>query len=121
MQSDLQNLKKSQDLFAKAEILVKEAEEKYVKSLGAEKDGKWYLTALKQGTLTDRISALQMLVQRNPQAALSQLMQLLTLARKPNLKMAEQAICAIKDLLIRGELFDKRQPSLSLFTKNPKL
>ena len=43
MQSDLQNLKKSQDLFAKAEVLVKEAEEKYVKSLGAEKDGKWYV------------------------------------------------------------------------------
>ena len=49
-------------MFTKAEKLVKEREAIFMESLAKEKDGKFWLTAIKQGTLTDRISALSMLV-----------------------------------------------------------
>jgi ribosomal protein L31E len=42
-----------------------------------------------------------MLVQRDPSSTISYLLQLLALAKKPNHKMAEQAIIAIKDLLTK--------------------
>jgi hypothetical protein len=35
-------------------------------------------------------------------------MQLLAIAKKPNQKMAEQAICAIRDLLIKDELIERK-------------
>jgi hypothetical protein len=49
-----------------------------------------------------------------------QLLQLLQMAKKPNYKMAEQAVVAIKDLLVKGELFDKQKPLLP-FTKNRRI
>lgn len=89
MQTDVSNLQKAQELFTKAEKIAKDRESKFLKELQSEKDGQWYLTALKQGTLSDRISALSMLVQRDPTSTISYLLQLLALAKKPNHKMAE--------------------------------
>ena len=56
------------------------------------------MTMLKKGTQTDKISALAMLVQRDPMATHPYLLQLLGLAKKPNKKLAESAITAFKDL-----------------------
>jgi hypothetical protein len=53
---------------------------------------------LKKGTQADKISALSVLVERNPQAGICFLMQLLGNAKKPNRKAAESAIFALKDL-----------------------
>ena len=62
VQSDVQTLEKAQNQFSKAEKLVKLREAIFMEELAKEKDGKFWLTAIKQGTLTDRISALSMLV-----------------------------------------------------------
>jgi hypothetical protein len=62
MQTDVSNLAKAQALFTKCEAHVKQREIDFLKELQKEKDGQWYLTALKQGTLSDKISALSMLV-----------------------------------------------------------
>jgi hypothetical protein len=51
-----------------------------------EKEGQWLLTMLRQGTLSDKITALSMIVQQNPDSSLSYLNQLLTLAKKKNRK-----------------------------------
>jgi predicted ATPase len=61
-----------------------------------------------------------MLVQRDPAASVSHLMQLLALAKKPNQKMAEQAVCAIRDLLTQNSLVERGR-QLFLFTKNPAI
>jgi hypothetical protein len=82
-------LAKASELFAKCEKEVRTKGEQFLKELEKERDGQWYLTALKQGTLSDKISALSMLIQRDPISGLSHLMQLLALAKKPNHKMAE--------------------------------
>lgn len=79
-----------------------EEEKRYREKIEKEKDGQYYLTMLKKGTQADKISALSVLVQRNPQASLSFLMQLLSSAKKPNRKAAESAIFALKDLFTQG-------------------
>lgn len=58
-----------------------------------------------------------MLVKREPACSVSHLMKLLELAKKPNHKMAESAICALKDLMSEDSLGERKQ--LVLFTKNP--
>jgi len=60
-----------------------------------------------------------MLVQRDPTSTISYLLQLLALAKKPNHKMAEQAIIAIKDLLTKDSILESKP--LLLFTKNPQI
>jgi len=59
---------------------------------------------LKKGTQADKISALSVLVERNPHAGLCFLMQLLSNAKKTNRKAAESAIFAIKNLFTQGSI-----------------
>ena len=73
---------------------------------------------LSKGTATDKISALAMLVQKEPIATHPYLVQLLGLTKKHNRKQAEQAVTAFKDLFIQGHLF-KLQEKLHVFQKNP--
>ena len=89
VEREVSALEVSQSLYAKAEQLIKVKERKFNEGLAKNREGEWYLTMLKKGTATDKISSLAMLVQRDPQSALPYLMQLLSLAKKPNRKMAE--------------------------------
>ena len=75
------------------------------------------MTAIKKGTISDKISALSMVVQRQPPATLSFLLQLLNLCKNPNHKIAEQAIGCFRDLLVELKI---KQPLL-LFSKNDSI
>ena len=96
-------------------------EREFNEGLRKQKDGEWYLTMLKKGTATDKISSLAMLVQQDPHSTLPYLMQLLGLAKKPNRKMAEQAVVAFKDLFVQGHLIgeEHQNQKLHVFTRNP--
>ena len=48
---DVSNLVKAQTLFTKAEKLAKEREAQFQVELGKSKDGQYYVSMLKQGTL----------------------------------------------------------------------
>ena len=98
----MSTLEVSQSLYAKAEQLIKAKEREFNEGLQKDRQGDWYLTMLKKGTATDKISSLAMLVQQDPYSTLPYLMQLLGLAKKPNRKMAEQAISAFKNLFTNG-------------------
>ena len=89
-------------------------EREFNEGLRKQKDGEWYLTMLKKGTATDKISSLAMLVQQDPHSTLPYLMQLLGLAKKPNRKMAEQAVVAFKDLFVQGHLIGEEHQNLKL-------
>jgi len=56
-------LEVSQSLYAKAEQLIKAKEREFNEGLQKDRQGDWYLTMLKKGTATDKISSLAMLVQ----------------------------------------------------------
>ena len=56
-------LEVSQSLYAKAENLIKVKEREFNEGLHKDRQGDWYLTMLKKGTATDKISSLAMLVQ----------------------------------------------------------
>ena len=56
-------LEVSQSLYAKAENLIKVKEREFNEGLQKDRQGDWYLTMLKKGTATDKISSLAMLVQ----------------------------------------------------------
>ena len=91
-------LEVAQKLYEKATKLVDEKHKAFVEGLKKSKDGEWYFTMLGKGTATDRISALAMLVQKDPMVTHPFLVQLLGLAKKHNRKQAEQAMTAFKDL-----------------------
>jgi ribosome biogenesis protein MAK21 len=74
---------------------------------------------LKQGTMSDKISALSAIVQRNPECSVSYLTTLVGMAKKKNRKMAEIAINAVKDLFTNQLLYDDQ--ILTPFSKHPKL
>jgi hypothetical protein len=67
----------------------------------------WAMNMLKKGTQNDRIAALSKVIQENAACSLSQLMQLVSMSKKANKKLAEYAIVAIKDLFTEGWLVDK--------------
>ena len=121
MEQNVSALEIAQSLYTKAEEIAKQQEKKFNEGLQKNKEGDWYLTMLKKGTATDRISSLAMLVQKEPMSTLSYLMQLLSLTKKSNRKMAEQAIGALKDLFINDFMVpeDKKDQKLSVFTRNP--
>jgi ribosome biogenesis protein MAK21 len=72
---------------------------------------------LKQGTINDKVTALTMIVQREPQRALTYLTNLTGLAKKNNRKQAEPSIGALRDLYITYLLTDNQK--LYTFSKNP--
>ena len=79
------------------------------------------MTMLKQGTLSDRVSSLSLLVSKNPLATISYLNDMLNQAKKPNRKIAEQAITSFKNLLVQDKLVDPNKKTLHLFQKNPMI
>jgi hypothetical protein len=77
---------------------------------------------LKQGTMSDKISALAAIVKKNPQHSVPYLQNLLGMAKKKNRKLAELAINSIKEIFCDSEealLGDDQK--LTAFSKNPLL
>lgn len=74
---------------------------------------------LKQGTASDKVSALSMLIERDPIGSLHHFLALLQLAKKPNRKLAESAIQVLRDVFIKHNLLDTGSSKLQLFSKNP--
>jgi ribosome biogenesis protein MAK21 len=111
---------KYQGLFKKAEALYKADETKVSEHLAKkDKDVKYYTTMISQGTLSDKINALQLLVQKTPERSLHYLYKLSAEAKKKNRKQAEIAIKALKDLFINFLLKDGSK--LSAFQHNPRI
>ena len=59
---------------------------------------------LKQGTISDKVSALSMIIQKDPMKSVTYLSTLINLAKKKNRKQGEAAIGALKDLFINHGL-----------------
>ena len=74
---------------------------------------------LKQGTMSDRISALSTIIQKDPQSSLSYIQNLIGMSKKKNRKQVEVAINQLRDLFCDILLHDDRK--LSPFSKNPEL
>jgi ribosome biogenesis protein MAK21 len=72
---------------------------------------------LKQGTLSDKVSALSAIVQKSPREGLGYLGTLVGMGKKKNRKMAEVAINALKELFCDVLLSDDKK--LTAFSKNP--
>ena len=114
----MSTLEVAQKLYEKATKMVELKSKAFVEQLKKTKDGEWYLTVLAKGTAVDKISALAMLVQRDPVATHPYLVQLLGLTKKHNHKQAEQAATAFKDLFLNGFMF-KLATKLHVFQRNP--
>ena len=84
-----------------------------------DKDSQFYLNLLKQGTVSDKISALAIIIQKNPGSSIPYLQSLMNLAKKKNRKQAELAITALKDLFCDYLLDDSKK--LWPFSKNPSI
>lgn len=106
-------------MYKQAEKIAKDKEAEYYQKLQKDKDGQFKLNMLKQGTMSDKISALTTIVQKNPQQGLSYLTNLVGMAKKKNRKMAELAINSLRDLFSDTLLSDDQK--LSPFSKNPLL
>ena len=95
----MDDLLKFQSLFKKAEKLYKEDETKVVEYHNEkDRDAQYYMTMIKKGTASDKISALSMLIQKNPERSLGYLQQVLVVAKKKNRKQAEFAFNALRDI-----------------------
>eukprot|EP00347_Sterkiella_histriomuscorum_P015659 403356183 len=121
-------LKKIQDniiiyanLYKKAENLVRQNEQTYYQKLTKDnKDGDYLLKMLKEGTITDKISALSLLIQKDPIKSLTYLKTLINLSKKKNRKQAESSIGALRDLFTEHGLL-KEDSKLLPFSKNPHI
>ena len=75
---------------------------------------------LKEGTITDKISALSLLIQKDPIKSLTYLKTLINLSKKKNRKQAESSIGALRDLFTEHGLL-KEDSKLLPFSKNPHI
>ncbi|KAJ1675905.1 RNA-binding ribosome biosynthesis protein mak21 [Spiromyces aspiralis] len=71
---------------------------------------------IKSGILSDRVSGLTLLVQESPIHAVTQLEQLMSMARKKNRREALMAVSSLKDLMISNLLPDRK---LRFFVDQP--
>ncbi len=69
--------------------------------------------------MSDRISALTTIIQKNPQSSLSYMQTLINLSKKKNRKQVELAITNLRDLFCEQLLSDDKK--LHPFSKNPIL
>ena len=93
------DLSKYQSLFKKAESLYKEDESQVIEYYNSkDKDAQYYITMIKKGTASDKINALNMLIQKNPARGISYLQAIMAVAKKKNRKQAEFAFVALRDL-----------------------
>ena len=83
-----------------------EEEAKVIDFLGKDRESTYYITMLQKGTHSDKISALSMLINKQPERCLGYLQQLIGLCRKHNRKQAEPAFLALKDLFAGNVLQD---------------
>ncbi|RKP26604.1 CBF/Mak21 family-domain-containing protein [Syncephalis pseudoplumigaleata] len=96
-------------LLAKAQKLVEDDAERYEArpSLGG-KDRTFLRTLLKSGTLTDKVSALTLLIQESPVHAVKTFASLLAMCRKKSRKEAVMTIASMKDFLTSSGLPDRK-------------
>ncbi|KRX05960.1 hypothetical protein PPERSA_01038 [Pseudocohnilembus persalinus] len=107
------------ELFKKAESLYQEkAREVLQKYKLAKKDEQWLKKIMTEGTMKDKISAIQIYVRDNPTYTLTSLENLLSICESKNKKEASNAFIALKNLFITVLL--KKEP-LQTFVKNVQL
>ncbi|KAI8054035.1 CBF/Mak21 family-domain-containing protein [Syncephalis plumigaleata] len=96
-------------LLEKAQKLVEDDAELYEarSSLGG-KDRTFLRTLLKSGTLTDKVSALTLLIQESPVHAVKTFASLLTMCRKKSRKEAVMTIASMKDFFTNSGLPDRK-------------
>ncbi|OMH80027.1 Ribosome biogenesis protein MAK21 [Zancudomyces culisetae] len=99
-------------LLEKAQWLLDEESEKYRKQREKGKknadDMEFVSSILKSGTLTDKLSALTLLVQESPIHNMDKLNQLMAMARKKHRREAIIALSSLKDLMITDILPNRR-------------
>ena len=71
-------------------------------------DHKWIRSIIKDGTASDKVAGLTMMVQQSPLTSISSLDSLLALAHKKEQRLALIAMEAIKDLLVHNLLPDRK-------------
>ena len=87
--------KRAAILFSKQEALFNARNTK-------DKDAKWLSTMMRNGTMSDRVSASTLAVQQNPVFSIKVMMPLVTMAMKNNQREAQLAITALKDLFVNN-------------------
>jgi hypothetical protein len=102
----ISDLLKYQGLFKKAQSLYEEDEAKVVAFFQKDREATYYVTMLQKGTHSDKISALSMLISKNPSRCINYLQQLVGLCRKHNRKQAEPAFFALRDVFTKHVLQD---------------
>ena len=82
------------------------------------------MNLLKQGTLSDRVSALATIIQKNTKHSLTYLQTLIGLGKKKNRKQAELAINELKEVFCGGgktEGILEEGKKMQTFSKNDNL
>ena len=82
-----------------------------------DKDAKWLSTMMRNGTMSDRVSASTLAVQQNPIFSIKILLSLVSMAMKNNQREAQLAITALKDLFINNLMPSDRK--LKYFVQQP--
>lgn len=98
-----------EELFARAKDLLKADNEKYIHEESRSNSQKQFMSQLlSAGTLSDKISALTLLIQESPLHSMRYLDTMLGLCRKKSKGSAMQAVAALKDLCVSGLLPDRK-------------
>ncbi|KAK9465174.1 CBF/Mak21 family-domain-containing protein [Lipomyces arxii] len=108
---------KAKLLVQAAELLETETENYAAASAGSSSQKQFLSEIMNAGTLSDRISALTLLIQESPLHSTRSLTGLLALAKKKNRTAALQAVEALKDLFANGNVLPDRK--LVWFTNRP--
>uniref|UniRef100_A0A060T4W5 ARAD1B03190p n=1 Tax=Blastobotrys adeninivorans TaxID=409370 RepID=A0A060T4W5_BLAAD len=96
-------------LYTKCKDLLTKENEVYIHQDAKSSSQKQFLSQLlSSGTLSDKISALTLLIQESPLHSIKYLDQLLGLCRKKARRTALQGVAAIKDLFVGGVLPDRK-------------
>ena len=82
-----------------------------------DKDAKWLSTMMRNGTMSDRVSASTLSVQQNPVFSIKILLSLVSMAMKNNQREAQLAITALKDLFMNNLMPSDRK--LKYFAQQP--
>ncbi|EEB06233.1 ribosome biogenesis protein Noc1 [Schizosaccharomyces japonicus yFS275] len=110
---------KVKELFERGESLLQRDSELFREDLERNHPDKHFLTTLiKSGTVSDRISALTLLVQESPVHAKESLNVILRLCSKKSRNEATQSVTTLKDLFMNGLLPDRK---LHTFKQQPCL
>lgn len=98
-----------EELFVRAKDLLKADNEKYTHEESRSNSQKQFMSQLlSAGTLSDKISALTLLIQESPLHSMRYLDTMLGLCRKKSKGSAMQAVAALKDLCVSGLLPDRK-------------